>query len=84
MHFLNNLMNQNAYSLETVPKSKLFRKYINFLTIFHYKKSDLYKRYLKGMNYNIKKSQNLSEIPFLPVRLFKEFDFLSIKKKRNF
>ena len=84
MHFLNNLMNQNAYSLETVPKSKLFRKYINFLTIFHYKKSDLYKRYLKGMNYNIKKSQNLSEIPFLPVRLFKEFDFLSIKKKEIF
>ena len=84
MHFLNNLMNQNAYSLEAVSKFKFFKKYINFLTTFHYKKSNLYKSYLKGMNYNLKKSQNLSDIPFLPVRLFKEFNFLSIEKKEIF
>ena len=84
MHFLNNLMNQNAYSLEAVSKFKFFKRYINFLTTFHYKKSKLYKSYLKGMNYNLKKSQNLSDIPFLPVRLFKEFNFLSIEKKEIF
>jgi len=81
MHFLNNLMNQNAYSLDETSKSKFFKKYLNFLTTFHYKKSNLYKSYLNGINYNVKKNNNLSDIPFLPVRLFKEFDFLSIKKK---
>ncbi len=84
MHFLNNLMSQNAYSLDPKSKLKFFRKYINFLTSFHYKKSNLYKSYLNGMNYQFKNSSELTEIPYLPVRLFKEFDFLSIKKKEIF
>ena len=84
MHFLNNLMNQNAFSLNPIEKTKFFKKNLNFLTSLHYKKSSLYKRYLNGLNYHIKQNNNLSEIPFLPVRLFKEFDFLSIKKKEIF
>ena len=84
MRFLNNLINQNAYSLNPSYKSKFFKKYINFLTSFHYNKSNLYKNYLKGINYNPKHNNSLSEIPFLPVRLFKEFDFLSIDKKKIF
>ena len=31
-----------------------------------------------------KKNNNLSDIPFLPVRLFKDFDFISIKKREIF
>ena len=84
MHFLNNLVSRNAYSLNPSHKNKFFRKYINFLTLFHYNKSYLYKNYLKGIKYNLKQNHNLSEIPFLPVRLFKEFDFLSIEKKKIF
>ena len=30
------------------------------------------------------KNNNLSDIPFLPVRLFKDFDFISIKKNEIF
>ena len=82
MQFLNNLINQNAFSLDSHSKSKFFIKYINFLTSYHYKKSNLYKDYLKGINYKLKKkNRDLDQIPFLPVRLFKDFDFLSIKKK---
>ena len=82
MHFLDNLMNQNAYSLSAISKHKFFLKHLNFLTSFHYKKSNLYKKYLKGIQYDLKRIKDLSDIPLLPVRLFKEFDFLSIKKKR--
>ena len=78
MHFLNNIISQNAFSLEPLIKSKFFKKNLNLLTSFHYKRSNLYKRYLDGLNYHIKPNKNLSEIPFLPVRLFKDFDFLSI------
>ena len=84
MHFLKSIINQNAYSLNTINKNKLFKKNINILTSFHYNKSKLYKKFLNGVNYNIKNNNNLEEIPFLPVRLFKEFDFLSIKKKDIF
>ena len=84
MHFLKSIINQNAYSLNTINKNKLFKKNINILTSFHYNKSKLYKNFLNGINYNIKNNNNLEEIPFLPVRLFKEFDFLSIKKKDVF
>ena len=84
MYFLNKLMSQNAYSLNKADKKIFFLKYLNFLTSFHYKKSHLYKNYLNGINYDLKKINNLSDIPLLPVRLFKEFDFLSIKKKDIF
>ena len=84
MHFLNNLMKQDAYSLDEKSKSKFFNKYLNLLTSLHFKKSNLYKNYLQGIKYNIKKKNNLANMPFLPVRLFKEFDFLSIKKKEIF
>ena len=85
MQFLNNLINQNAFSLDPNSKSKIFIKYINLLTSYHYKKSSLYKDYLNGINYKLKKkNRDLNEIPFLPVRLFKDFDFLSIKKKEIF
>ena len=84
MKFLNNLINQNAFSLDSHSKSKFFIKYINFLTSYHYKRSNLYKDYLKGINYKLKKkNRDLDKIPFLPVRLFKDFDFLSIKKKKS-
>ena len=81
MNFLKNLINQNAYSLNLDQKYQYLKKNLNFLTSFHYKKSRFYKNYLKGINYNIKKYNDINEIPFLPVRLFKEFDFLSIKRK---
>lgn len=84
MHFLKNIIEQNAYSINSVVKNKFFKKYINKLTSFHYNKSNLYKNYLNGIKYNVKDNNNLDKIPFLPVRLFKEFDFLSIKKKYIF
>jgi len=84
VHFLNNLISQNAYSLDKHSKDIFFKKNINFLTSYHYKRSNLYKNYLNGINYKHKKSISLSDVPFLPVRLFKEFDFLSIKKKEIF
>lgn len=84
MDILQNILEKNAFSLSPKKKLKLFIKNINQLTLYHYKKSDLYRKYLKGLNYSIDKKNNLSKIPFLPVRLFKEFDFLSIKKNNIF
>ena len=79
MKFLNKIINQNAFSMNPSFKSKFFLESINSLTSHHFKRSNLYQDYLKGLNYMPNKNNNLSDIPFLPVRLFKDFDFISIK-----
>lgn len=84
MSFLNNILNQDAYSKNENNKKIIFKKNINKLTSFHYKKSNLYKNFLNGINYKISKNHSLETIPFLPVKLFKEFDLISIDKKKIF
>ena len=49
MQFLDNLFDQNAYSLDKLAKLKFFKKNLNVLTLLHFKKSSLYKNYLNGI-----------------------------------
>ena len=84
MRELDKLLNKDAFSLSPKEKKFFFLKYINNLNLHHYKKSNLYKRYLDKLNLKPNKYSNLFSLPFLPVRLFKEFDFLSIDKKNIF
>ena len=55
MQFLEKIINQNAFSLDPSFKSKFFLESINSLTSHHFKRSNLYKDYLKGLNYIPKK-----------------------------
>lgn len=77
---LNIITDQIAYPKNLENKNDFFLRHINSLTLYHYKKSKIYREYLNGFNYNKKLKHSLSDIPFIPVRLFKEFDFLSINK----
>jgi phenylacetate-coenzyme A ligase PaaK-like adenylate-forming protein len=84
MKQLDKLFNQDAFSLLPIEKKSFFLNYINNLNVYHYKKSILYKRYLNKLNIIPNKNSSLVSVPFLPVRLFKEFDFLSVDKKNIF
>ena len=84
MDFLKNLLNDEPYSYDSFNKDKLFKRNISLLTSYHYSKSEHYRNYLRGLKFNLNQKYDTHEIPFLPVRLFKEFDFLSVKKKRHF
>ncbi len=84
MNYLANLLKYNAYSLKGNEKETYFKNKINSLTLFHFKKSAEYRNYLKGLNYKLKEKKNLKDIPFLPVRLFKEHKLISIKKEKIF
>ena len=77
-----NLLYKDPYSLIDKKKNFFFKKKINELTIHHFNNCLEYKKILKFLKH--KKSQNLKieEIPFIPVRLFKEFDLLSVNKKK--
>ena len=70
--------NGNNISLNT------FTNIINKLTKHHYKKSKEYKKILDGLNYNPKSFRSIEQLPFLPARLFKFFDMLSINKSEIF
>ena len=68
------------YSLKDKEKKIIFKKIINDLTQHHYINSKNYKKLLKFLNYSKQHISKLEEAPFLPVKLFKDFDLKSIKK----
>ena len=73
----------DPYSLSGENKIKFFEKEINLLTVYHYNNSREYRKILNFLGYDLKKKK-LSGIPFLPAKLFKKFDLLSITKKKIF
>ena len=78
MKFLNEIMKLEAYSLNDNKIS--FQRYINQLTVYHYKRSNLYKKFLNLLKYKPNNDYQIHELPFLPVRSFKQFDLLSVNK----
>jgi phenylacetate-coenzyme A ligase PaaK-like adenylate-forming protein len=70
-----------SFSLGESEKIVIFKKIINSLTDFHYSRSTKYKRLLDFLNYKKKEIKNLDAIPYLPVKLFKEFELKSVKEK---
>ena len=80
---ISNYIKLKTFSADRKEKIKFFEKSINSLTLYHYKKSKEYKKILDFFKYNFKKKK-LSEIPFLPAKLFKEFDLKSIPKQKIF
>jgi len=77
---LNNFLDIRPYSLDKASKSKYLESYFFNLTQFHYENCTQYKDMLDAVGYNYKHQHHYSEIPFLPVRLFKMFDLYSVPK----
>ena len=75
--------NIQPFSLKKKKKIIFFQKEMNFLTNYHYKHSKDYKILLKKFGYK-NENQSLENIPFLPTRLFKELDLISINQNKIF
>ena len=73
MSNIDNLLTKSPYSLKFNEKKIIYKKIINQLTNYHYKNCREYKKILDFFNFNPKKNNSLDEIPFLPVKLFKEY-----------
>lgn len=84
MHNNDKLLEIGSFSLKNNEKNKIFKKIINSLTDFHYSRSIKYRRLLDFLNYEKKKTKDLDAVPYLPVRLFKEFELKSIKENDVF
>lgn len=80
----NDVLEISPFSLNKEEKSKLFTEYLKELSLKHYQKCENYKKIVDKLNCNLSEIKNYTEIPFLPVRLFKEFDLKSIPTEEVF
>ena len=81
---IEDFFNRKTYGLNKEEKDKLITKELLDLTEFHRKNCEPYANILKAMNYYPANVKHVSDIPFFPVRLFKEMDLLSIPKEKVF
>lgn len=66
------------YALGKIEKEKLLLDFMQYLTVHHYNNCFEYHKILDAFNQCPGNSRSLNEIPFLPLRLFKEFDMKSV------
>lgn len=72
------------FGLTSEQKANKLTRTLKELTVWHASKCYEYQRILDSLKINPKKIKRLEQIPFIPVRLFKEFDLLSIKRDNIF
>ena len=82
MRDLEKLLLEDPYSMDEQKKSLFFKNYLNKLTLHHSSKSKEYKKLINHLGYSVKKKNEIDKIPFIPVRLFKELNLLSISKNK--
>lgn len=70
------------FSLTKCEKELLYTKALYELTLHHYKNCQQYRKILNVLNFNPTKSCRISDVPFVPVRLFKDYDLLSVERSK--
>ena len=82
MFDLRSIINLNPYSLKKDEKNALYNEAVNDLTTFHYENCLKYKKILDLLGFNPKHKKCITDIPFLPIRIFKNYNLLSIEKSK--
>ena len=69
------------FSLSKDEKEREMCNALSFLTKRHYKYCPEYKLMLDAMGFQLESMEKVSDVPFLPVRLFKEYSLRSVEKE---
>lgn len=72
------------YGLDSERKREIMLDAMCKLTRWHIERSTSYKRLFEVLRVGSDNPESLEEIPYLPVRLFKEFDLLSVPRDAVF
>lgn len=75
------IINIPPYSLNEKEKNELLTKRLSELTKHHKEKCPEYRKMLDSIGFDVNKTGNYKDIPFLPVRLFKELELKSIPQE---
>ncbi len=81
MSVIDDLLSESPFSLSKDEKRSLYDKEIGKLTKNSYDNCSSYKKILDILNFDPNAKHKLEEYPFLPVRLFKEYDLLNVPKE---
>lgn len=74
----NDFLSVSPYSLTAVEKEKLLTERLKDLTLLHQENCPEYNRILRSIDFNINTVGSYTDLPFLPVRLFKELELKSV------
>ncbi len=80
MFGIDKILQLQPYSLNREDKAEVYSDALSFLTKKHYENCRLYKNFIDGLDFNIESIHTAEEIPFIPVRLFKDYDLYSVAK----
>ncbi len=75
---LSELLRAEAYSLDMEEKSKMLTEYMKQLTSWHRSGCMEYAKILDAFDFSEEQVENVADIPFIPVRLFKEYFLHSV------
>lgn len=78
---LTEILDIPPYSLNKIEKGKLLSSYLTSLSRHHYQNCTEFRKMMNSINYDLGKDYIYTELPFLPVRLFKMFELSSIAKE---
>ncbi len=71
-------LNIPPYSLSKEEKRAFLTRHLAILTRQHYEHCAEYKKILDAISFDVNSISDYSQIPFLPVRLFKEYELKSV------
>ena len=74
----------DPFGIIQADKEKNFLQYFSYLTKYHKNHCQQYATLLENLNFKIESVKNLADFPFLPVRLFKDFELISVPKNNIF
>lgn len=69
------------YSLDKEEKRVMLNERLHFLTKWHYEHCEPYQKMMDAYGLDINHLPEYDQLPFLPVRLFKEFELRSVPKE---
>ena len=75
---MDRLWDVNPFSMDKEEKAKFYEEKLKELTIMHSEKCEYYGRMLDNFGFLPEDNHKVCEYPFLPVRLFKEFELKSV------
>lgn len=78
MFNIEEIMTWAPYCLDSEKKRVLYEDGLSKLTHKHYNQCKPYENMLNNFQFNINKQHEVDEIPFLPVRLFKQYELHSV------
>lgn len=81
MQSIDQLLEVNPYELDKVSKREYLNTRLHELTRHHYENCDEYRRMVDAYGLDINNLPDYDKLPFLPVRLFKEFELRSCAKE---